>query len=1111
MVNSSNTNYSQYAVNRIVKEFGDLHTAKQNGVSPVKTGIKFVYRDLQGYPVKFIPSVKRSTKYATKKAKSRDAQNPYSDESKHLAKTYARYRYAPEYIPENAGKYKGPSRFDAYFQPLFLTNSIINAYREGDKIDTLYLTEGEAKAAILDTKGNVCAGGFGGVSVYWLTDELKKFIKVCRPEQIVILYDSDALNISKNWTSSAPEPVNQRPLNFLNSALKFAGQFFTHIKETYGKTDYKPNLFFTRNIETENQKAVDDMLINLTDQNGIIDALEAKENTKYFDYIQLSQTNYTNQLQQYFHLQDVRSFYNLHKERINDCTFKFNHCGYDIKWRFDGKELIQEGLKKDINIEIPQGQKLSSIAPELLEIIKDQEHKNGAANIQINAPMGIGKNHTTVNLLAPALEKTTRYKSAIICPLNALVQQTAATYNIEGLTGTPKAEQVQKAKEKSIFAINHNALPKVESSFEKLNLFIDESHTIPSGAGYKSRDISKLVQSIDRVGHNKIMLSATPSIYPKLNGYQQINIIQESINTTSIYYQKCEKTKVKVLKKLIDNRATDQITVVKIQSKSQLRKIKKVLTSKYGYNENEIILLYSEKHIKQLQHYKQLIISGSNTNSFAPSVKVVLCTSFINEGINIYESDKEIQFINVESQSTFFYDDLVQLVGRWRTTKDKTVFSFHPIGEPKHILVDAHTHIAEYLDKTDSYTGICNFLNQSTELTVLNAAIQNLETGLIEHKKYLIKDENGHYTVNDTAITADCEITRKRYLRTDVSFEQLQKKHNGFEVLEITEDTELETKEETRIDDNLQEQHLIDKEDKREAEKQIIDLLKNNTLNFVGAVQQETEKLDLMYLVCDIFPELSFESELKLQAQKTVVDNKKVFTEYIGLCETVVKNLCKGLNTGFDKENILQALIEQKTEIKDSKPIVSEHLRSSLKLKYLFETINIQLLLELKKVEGIEGIDILDKVQKLEVSIISIIQTKLLNAFNGGGGKLSNKRLKYIINTEYQKYVKSLNEGITDDTVKLKLSTNKTHPTILKRLLNSLFVCSRVGRSKDWEINKDVNMLDHIKSEFGLSSFDPSPLLKSALEIAENNRSKQPEMVKGQKQGAKPCIQGVLW
>ena len=82
--------------------------------------------------------------------------------------------------------------------------------------------------------------------------------------------------------------------------------------------------------------------------------------------------------------------------------------------------MTRVGEKKDINIEIPQGQKLSSIAPQLMDIIKDQEDKHGQANLEINAPMGIGKNYTTVNLLAPELEKMTGYKSAIVCPLNAL-------------------------------------------------------------------------------------------------------------------------------------------------------------------------------------------------------------------------------------------------------------------------------------------------------------------------------------------------------------------------------------------------------------------------------------------------------------------------------------------------------------------------------------------------------------------------------------------------------------------------------------------------------------------------------------------------------------------
>jgi len=418
----------------MIRDFGDLHTAKQNGIIPVKAGIKFTYRDLTGSPIKYLPSKakQRSTKYAKDRAKDRDAQNPYSDESKHLAKTYARYRYAPEYIPSGKGKYKGPSKQDAHFQPLFLTNSIIDAYKKGDKIDTLYLTEGEAKATILGLISEICTGGFGGVSVYWLTEMLKEFIRVCQPENVVILYDSDALDISKSWEN---EPINKRPLSFLNSARKFSKQFFTHIKELYSKTDYKPNLFFARNIETENQKAVDDMLINLTDQNGIIDALQSKESGKYFDYVELTEDNYTTKLQQYFHLSNINEFYNLHKEQIIDQAFDFDHCGHGrIKWQHNGQNLQPVGVDPEIIMKLSKGQKLEDIAPQLIEIIKNQIDKKGRAKIALNAKMGTGKTYTTINQLAPALQEITGVQSAMICPLNMLVQQTAAAYKVEGLT-----------------------------------------------------------------------------------------------------------------------------------------------------------------------------------------------------------------------------------------------------------------------------------------------------------------------------------------------------------------------------------------------------------------------------------------------------------------------------------------------------------------------------------------------------------------------------------------------------------------------------------------------------------------------------------------------------
>ena len=1138
--NTANTKYSQYALDRITKDFGSLEAAKRNSIQPVKAGIKFIYRSLDGQPVRYIPSklTKRSNDYRTKKAKRNDLFNPYGEKSKHLAKDYYRLRIDPQLMRGNSGKYKAPAKLQTgFFESLFLTNSIIDAYKEADKVDTLYLTEGEAKAVVMSQCGMVSAG-FAGVSVFSMTDDLIQFVEVCRPESIVILYDSDALDLSKNWEQQK-EPINARPLNFLSSARKFSKQFFQHIMETYKGNDYAPSLYFARNIETENQKAIDDMIINLPDQKeNIISNLHALENSDCFEYLKLKPESYATELQKYFCLDNIERFYNLHKEEIKNKTFKFGYnLGYR-NWKHNGQSLEIEGTKPEINIQLKKGQKLSDIVPQLLKIIKQLMAENGTAKIDLCAPMGVGKTYTTINHLSVELQKLTGNCSTMCCPLNMLAQQTATAYQVEGITGTPKAEQIQAAKEKLVFAINHNALPKIEKEFENgLNIFIDESHTLISGSSYKPEIIRKLNGCIDRIGTNVIGLSATPTIYPKLEGFQRINILQPPPNKTTFCYQKSKDNKVKVLKKILSNRdKKDVITVAKIQDKNKIIQLRDTLINQYGYDENEIKILYSEKHIKQSKHYEKLKGSSKESNSFDDSVKIVLCTSFINEGVNIYA--KNIEFINWQRTGCFDPSDLVQFVGRWRTNKNKVCFSFHPATtQNQDNVVSKYAYTAQYkalFDSAQAKTASYNIDSNSGNLELVEGVNLRFELD----SSYIVFDEKtGEYRTDKTAIIRECEKTRVKYYTTENAFAEIAQM-KGFECVEVTPiNNEIDKQAATAI----KHQSEILRLEKIKVESKIISLIENDLLQFVGAVKQETEKLDLINLASSQFPELDFEKSLRIHSGKLVAENKKLFTDNLSLCEKTVKNLCTGISLGFDKENILQLLTELKPVEIEGLPVVGccsdsllmdsvktniIGLKSNSKLSYLFEKVRVQLLLAINDREQKENVQVLTTKQKDDATLLQLIQKKLMQSYNGSKRKdsntlkLSDSKINDVIRKACDLHTDQINkklESLGMDKIKNNYQTISQQK--LKRMLNSLLVVDRVGCKEKFYIwRKDLSMLDQIKNDYNINNYNPKKLLDFVFDYAVQNSTKtdpkqpqkQPKKVSSPKQPVNPYVQGVL-
>jgi len=569
------------------------------------------------------------------------------------------------------------------------------------------------------------------------------------------------------------------------------------------------------------------------------------------------------------------------------------------------------------------------------------------------------------------------------------------------------------------------------------------------------------------------------------------------------------------------------ITVVKVQNKKSIRVLRDTLINQYSYNPDDIVLLYSEKHIKESKQYERLKNSSAKSDSFAQNVKIVICTSFINEGVNIYEKKRQIEFVNWSRSGYFDPSDLIQFTGRWRDAKNRTCFCYCPASAANQERInDKHSYLAKYyslVSTSKAKAAYYNTVNDSGNIELVEGLtnLLDLDNKFVQYSKKL-----ECYIINETEIIKECEKLRLQYFTTDTALEEINTLE-GFNVVYQSD----HLKNAKCVKNKIKAQSEISKHDDLHTEDKIINLIKTDLLRFVGSVKSQTEKFDLTCLVSSVFPELDFSKELRIDYEKFTAQHIELFTDKLALCETVVKNICKGLQLGFDKNNIIELLTELKPVKMEGLTVVGSsgnsllldqiktnvvRLKSNVKLSYLFEKIKVQLLLALDAQETKDNTSILTTVQKDNAKLLRTIQTKLQKSFDCAGGKLTEATAKKAINKAYQDHYETINKVLKaanlDPINHIKANSS---PSILKRVLNCLLVVDRVGaKEKSFVQRKDVTMLDQIKTDYGLTNFDPTKVLNFWYDLAKKNSQKEAKKTaqtpKSQKQASNPYVQGIL-
>lgn len=250
-----------------------------------------------------------------------------------------RWQYPEEHKDKNgkAYKYKSP-----YGSPTFIyiPQKIRSAYKQSEKIETLFIQEGEKKAE------KACKHGMFSIAISGiqnlgynkqLPEELIKLITLCEVKNVVFLLDSDWNDLSKELRIT--DNVAYRP-NLFFSAVR---NYKDYMRALSNRNLYVEIYFGYVLSNKANDKGIDDLLSNTL--KGSEDALKAdfdhliNEKNLVGKHLQLHKiTTATDQkIKDIWCLDNPKSFAEMHKAVLKDMPeFTFGRQ----RWKFDGDEIV---------------------------------------------------------------------------------------------------------------------------------------------------------------------------------------------------------------------------------------------------------------------------------------------------------------------------------------------------------------------------------------------------------------------------------------------------------------------------------------------------------------------------------------------------------------------------------------------------------------------------------------------------------------------------------------------------------------------------------------------------------------------------------------------------
>ena len=539
----------------------------------------------------------------------------------------------------------------------------------------------------------------------------------------------------------------------------------------------------------------------------------------------------------------------------------------------------------DFVFELKEGQRLSDHADQLADLIIT--HKK----IDLKSGTGTGKNYAVVRHIAPLLKVKTGLKTVIICSLNAKAEKDADQYSLPYITGEAlrkagqqKQQVFKEALKADLLLCNQNAFPKIaaylHSRGQQIHSVIDEAHTLITGSaeGYKPGIIAELWGAVERVSASVTLMTGTPKPYFVTVGFKRVEVRQISRpaifatvknfegNAAAVVLQHIEKTDL-----------SRKRLVIKLQSKKGIRLIKEHLI-RNGFHADQVVCLYSDSNVKASQEYQRFISAKADQQSFADQAKVILCTSFVNEGLDIYDAF-DLEFVNVEKESAFDADDLVQFADRWRIDQSKTLISYHKA--PKDRTFVPFDRLTAFQDALTEYKQIADLLTAKEKRFFSHYAagrLVSLKNDFSDREKLIYwNSDKQSFDVNFLALAAKIDIQSRRQTSTAAGWKLIG---TAFPYFKINfEDLVFADQQTAQSLDQLAE---VQKEVAAEVQDVLTGLYQTDQETLFQAVGSVTTDADLK-------KSIDFKADRKDDAERLKSAHAAIFTDHISEAERLVR------------------------------------------------------------------------------------------------------------------------------------------------------------------------------------------------------------------------------
>ena len=477
--------------------------------------------------------------------------------------------------------------------------------------------------------------------------------------------------------------------------------------------------------------------------------------------------------------------------RIEGNYVSFPYQKYKDSFGLWSSRLRTPEAPADDVFDLAPGQRISDVTEKLADLIAEKRL------VCLKAGTGTGKSYAAALILPGLLKKRNKCKTVIITSLNAKAAKDGQQYGLPVITGESlraaglaKAEVKKQALKSDAILTSQNYFPKLARYFfeqgQQVNVVIDESHSLIAGMkqGFKPGVISELWTAAQAVGATITLLSGTPSPYFRALGFHRVEVRQQQRAPIHCIV-KHRQTGDLALTALLHCRQTDfekKRLVVKIQSKTQLRLTKQLLIQE-GFKQEEVLVLYAEKAIKDTPDFQRFLDAKQGQESFADQVKVILTTSVIGEGLDVYGDRFQLEFVNIERASTFDLTALIQFADRWRTDQEKTLVCYFKEATAQIPNFDAMT-------KFDNLRAFCqqdadrlNSRKAELEKHAARFELLALRTEYSAADRFLNFDAGADvFRVNDLALAAFVEQQKVRHTTTDQGLKAIQESFPYFRI-----------------------------------------------------------------------------------------------------------------------------------------------------------------------------------------------------------------------------------------------------------------------------------------------------------------------------------------